>query len=667
MKKLLLMKFKYPMKFSLLTTILSVFAITLFMLSSCGGMEVSLSAADRAFEAKKFFLAKDMYRKSASQAKTRQERAFVTYKVGKCYENMLDYTNAERWYERAIRTGLDTAVGYLRLALAQKHLEDYEQARENFSQYLALVPDDSLANAELKSTELAIEYMEKPRYYDVYNENTLNTRASEFSPSFYKNGLLFTSTREPVKGKNVFEWTGTGYLNIYSAELTDRGRWTKPALITKKEITTPFNEGSACYNSVTNTIYFTQCNGKKGKDAGCKIFASQYKGETWNEPFQLKLGPDSFTYGHPSLTADGNRIFFASDKEGGFGGNDIYYADRVSDSIWSEAVNVGKEVNTPGREVFPFIHPDGTLYFSSDGHLGMGGLDIYSATLKDDGTYKFWENLKFPINSSADDFGLILDLTKDEGYLSSNRIDGRGSDDIYAAVLMLMNFNLTGIVYNSFTEEPIPDAIITLNDGENEPYGVKTDATGTFVYDMSLDKTYNVTAAKKDFFGDKGTVNTLGLRESEDFALEFYLEPIPSREIVLEGILYDLNKAELREESKRILDSLFITLIENPSLKIEVAAHTDSRSDSAYNLDLSQRRAESVYNYLTLEKGLDTARLEAKGYGETLLLNKCADGVKCTEEEHQRNRRTTFKVLAQDFEIEEKIEEAPGKTRYRIR
>jgi len=332
--------------------------------------------------------------------------------------------------------------------------------------------------------------------------------------------------------------------------------------------------------------------------------------------------------------------------QGGSGGKDIWYSDKQGTS-WSTPINAGPKVNTTGDEEFPFIHPSGTLYFSSTGHEGMGGFDIFFCDFEE-GDWTEAMNLKSPTNSAGDDFGFIVDENKEVGYLSSNRFGGKGEDDLYSAYAIPLVFTVSGKTINNATNKVLAQAKVTIIGSDGSTQTITSDATGSYKFTLKKDVNYQMNASKYRFFGDVGELSTYGLKESKEYTINFKLNPIPLKEIVLKGILYDLAKADLREESISTLDSLIKTLRDNPTFVIEIASHTDSRADSAYNNDLSQRRAQSVVNYL-VSKNIERERLVPRGYGESRLLNECKDGVECTEEQHQQNRRTSFSVVSEDY------------------
>lgn len=630
------------------------------ILLSCNSQQPSVIAAEKAFNNEKYFTAADLYKKAIPNVRKKEAKAELTYKIGECYRLINNNKQASIWYDKAIKAGYDSSYVYYKLADAMKAMDKFDDAIELYQDYLATYPNDSAAKKSLENCKLAIEWRKKEVFFDVFNELGLNTKDMEYAPYPYGKGIIFTSNRGTVKGKNFYERTGKNYDNIYASENSGKNRWSKPVPL-NKDINTAYNEGAASFDPENRILYFTQCNGPKGKENSCKIYETQNEGNSWTAPKEVMIpNPDSNIIGHPSISKDGSRLYFVSDMKGGFGGKDIWYSEKQG-SNWSAPVNAGPKINTPGDEAFPFIHPSGTLYFSSNGHAGIGGFDIFFADWEE-GDFVEPINLKHPTNSSADDFGFVLDENKEVGYFASNRFGGKGEDDIYSAYAIPLVFTITGKTINNATQKVLPQSKITIIGSDGSTQSTTSDATGSYKFTVKKDVNYQLNASKYRFFGDVGEASTYGLKESKEYTINFKLNPIPLKEIVLKGILYDLASADLRDESITTLDSLIKTLNDNPTFVIEIASHTDSRADSAYNYDLSQRRAQSVVNYL-VSKGIENGRLVPKGYGESRLLNECKDGVECTEEQHQQNRRTSFSVISEDYVPKEapKIPEAGKK------
>jgi peptidoglycan-associated lipoprotein len=404
-------------------------------------------------------------------------------------------------------------------------------------------------------------------------------------------------------------------------------------------------------NEKYSVMFFTRCELDKNKVKGCQIYTTRKKGNNWDEPVLLSFAADSFTVGHPWLSDNEETLFFASDMSGGLGGRDIWMAkfDKKA-KTWGSPINLGPQVNTSGDELYPTLRNDTTLYFSSNGHVGMGGLDMFEAKLKG-GKWVGVSNLKFPLNSEADDFEIIFEGKKEKGFFSSNREGGKGGTDIYEFSVAPILFTLGGYVYDFETKAPIVGAKVTMKDKDGMIHELVTENTGSYFYDNTIyreENTYDLVASAPEFLNDIGSETTIGETQSRDFKRDFFLKTTKKGPIKLPEINYDLDSDVLLPASKDSLNGLIKTLRENPNITIELMSHTDSRGSAKSNIDLSQRRAKSVVNFL-IEQKIDPARLGAVGYGETRLLNKCKDGVQCTEEDHRRNRRTEFRIVKTNF------------------
>jgi peptidoglycan-associated lipoprotein len=633
---------------------------SIIVLSSCGAQKPSVIAAEKAYNAEKYFIAADLYKKAIPTIRNKKTKAELIYKVAESYRQINNTKQSSIWYEKAVAAGYEGKEVYLNLANAYKFQDRLKDAIATYKEYLSQKPGDSLALLGIENCNLALKWKEKATWFDVFNEGALNTKDVEYAPSFYGKGIIFTSNRGKVKGKNYYERTGKNYENIFASATTGKNRWSRVDPL-NKAINSDFNEGVTSFDNNNRILYYTQCNGNKGKEIGCAILQTQNEGNTWTEPKLVEIpNPDSVLMAHPSINADGTRIYFTSVLKGGLGGKDIWYSERQG-TTWGNPVNAGPKINTEGDEEFPFIHPSGTLYFASNGHKGIGGFDVLFCDFEE-GDWTDATNLKSPINSTGDDFGFILDENKETGYISSNRFGGKGEDDIYSVIAIPLVFNVSGKAINNASGKSFAGVKINIIGSDGSTQMLITDPAGKYKFALKKDVNYQLSASKYRFFGDVAETSTYGYKESKDFELNFRLNPIPLKEIIIKGILYDLASADLKPESIVRLDTINKTLSDNPSFVIEIASHTDSRADSTYNNELSLRRAQSVVNYL-VSKGIETERLRPRGYGESKLLNECKDGVTCPEEMHALNRRTTFSIISEDYVPKEavKIPEAGNK------
>lgn len=435
-----------------------------------------------------------------------------------------------------------------------------------------------------------------------------------------------------------------------------------------------FEDGTPSFSSDYKELYFTRCEAGKREKKGCVIMYSKRTGDTWSEPKNIGILPDSLVAAHPAISNDGSTLYFVSDIAGGFGKKDIWKATKAKGGgAWSKPVNLGPDINTPGDELFPYVRKEGTLYFSSDGLIGMGGLDIFKAKPQPDGSW-IVQNMKPPINSFADDFGIVFEDDNEKGIFSSTR-KGKGNDELYSFELPPLKFNVTGLVKDEKTGVPISSSLIKLIASDGNSLQAETGTGGDFKFALKADVDYIFVASKKGYLNGKDKETTKGQEKSREFMVTILLPPI-DRPIELPNILYDFGKWDLRPESMVSLDKLVETLNDNENVTIELMSHTDSRDTEEYNLDLSQKRAQIVVKYL-IDKGIEPERLSAKGYGEstpkvvdaliaaqnpflkqgTTLSEQFINTLANDEQKeiaHQINRRTEFRVLRIDYESPKK-------------
>jgi len=634
-----------------------------------------LDVANRAYEAKEYFAAINLFKKAYSKEKEKANKAEIIYRLAECYRYVNDSKQAETWYRKAVSIKYPDPLVQLHLADAMKANGKYDEAIAEYEKYAEQVPSDPRGKNGAEASAMAQKWTDNPTRYTVENEVQLNGKEMDFAPSWgaadYKT-IYFTSSRSNAAGGATDGWTGQGFTDIYEATIDNKGKWSKPKPL-PATINSIYNEGAAVYNADFTQLIFTRCGVAKKKTMGCELYSSKKEGNTWSEPellpfFPLDEGDDStqLTVGHPALSADGKTLVFASDAAGGKGGRDLWASKFDAEKKrWGAPVNLAS-VNTPGNEMYPFIHNDGTLYFASDGHMGMGGLDIFMADAQGDSWVNV-TNLRAPINSSGDDFAIIFEKDQEKGFFSSNRADGKGSDDIYSFMLPALKFTLSGTVIDFKSRKPIKDAVVSIVGTDGSSLETTTDGSGKYALDLAPATSYVITAGKKDYYLNKtGKTTTVGFEEDKNLIADFELDPIAIA-IDLPNIYYDLAKWDLRPESKVSLDGLIETLNDNPTIVIELGSHTDTRGSDSDNLSLSQKRAQSVVDYL-IENGIEAGRLVAKGYGETTprVIDRDMGSFKAgsvvtdafvnrqptnelKEEAHQLNRRTEFKVLRSDF------------------
>jgi outer membrane protein OmpA-like peptidoglycan-associated protein/tetratricopeptide (TPR) repeat protein len=579
-----------------------------------------------------------------------------------CYRLINNEAKAAEYYALAVgQEGIDP-INHYYYGQALRTLGEYAKAKEQFSIYAGLVPDDSRGGIMAEYSDEIEGWLNMPAQHKAMNVASLNSPYSDFSPCFYRHGVVITTDRGVVnKSNETYEWTGKPYLGLDFARLNGVVTpidliYAEPALFSD-DLNDNYHDGTVTFSPDGNTIYFTRTVQERvPKDEDrfstyyLKIYSSNFDGENWSEPEEFFLNSDKYSVGHPALSPDGNCLFFASDMPDGQGGTDIYMCKNEGEG-WSQAVNLGPTINTAFDEMFPFMDEEKTLYFASEGHLGYGGLDIFY-TGKTDEDWMEPVNMKADVNSSYDDFGISTDINLGTGLFSSNRPGGIGLDDIYAFELAKKMLMICGKVVDP-ENNPLPGAtVFFLNETRSEVLILKSDSTGTYCTEVEAETDYTI-LGKKTLYMDDCTL--LAIDEDAVNPNDLVLTPYElDSAYKIENIYYDLDKYYIRPDAEPPLDELLEVMREHP-INIELSSHTDCRASDAYNKELSQKRAESAVRYIVLQ-GIDPARMAAKGYGETMLVNECADGVQCTEEQHQLNRRTEFKIVSMDENAEDMLD-----------
>jgi len=633
-----------------------------------------MEKANEAFQAGEYYDAIDLYKDTYSMVKNKDVKTEIVFKIAECYRLTNEPVKAELWYKKTIDRGYPDPIAVLYYAQSKQKNGKYEEAIEEFKKYRQLVPNDPRSNEGIRSCELALQWLDHPVGYQVTEMKFFNSRGNDFAPAYARDDyqvVYFTSSRDEAMGNKIHGATGQNFSDIFVSTRDRKGRWSTPEPL-PEPVNTEFEEGTPSFTDNYNTMYFTRCEVNKRKRLGCRIMVTKATGKKpneWSKPEPLNLLPDSLVEAHPAISADGLTLYFVSNMDGGYGGKDIWRVTRFSASDkWGEPENLGPDINTEEDEMFPFIHPDGTLYFASDGHPGMGGLDIFRAKEQEDGRWNV-ENMKSPINSSADDFGIVIENEEEKGFFSSSR-KGRANDDIYAFVLPPLRFSVTGVIRDVRTDEIIPEASIRLIGSDGLTLKDQASAQGTFKFLLKPNTDYIFIASKKGYLNGKVRETTKGLTQSKELKATILLASI-EKPIEIPNIYYDFGKWDLRPESMVALDNLVEILNDNPNIVIELRSHTDSRDTEAFNLTLSQKRAQSVVDYL-IQKGIDPARLVAKGYGEStpktvdkklaaqypflkegdVLTDQFVHALSDIQQQeicYQINRRTEFQVLRTDY------------------
>lgn len=643
------------------------------------GAERFIKEADNEFKNEGYYEAIELYKKAYSKEKDVTEKGRLIFQIAESYRYILDMEQAVVWYDKALKARHENPMSYYYIAESNREQGKFAEAITYYNKYKEKAPSDKIADQALKDCEMAQAWIDSPERYIVEPEVQLNSEYYDFSPTWAdkkESMLYYTSSRPGSEGTRLDNRTGENYTDIYFSQKDKKGKWSEPYKV-NSTVNTPHNEGSAVLNAKANTMYFTRCMSDKDKSFGCDIYEVKKVGQNWGEPKVIPLKPkdgkEVFTVGHPAMDAKETFMVFAGDIPGGFGGRDLWITTYdKSAKAWTAPKNLGDKINTAGDEMFPYIHDNGTLYFSSNGHPGMGGLDMFKAEMDGEMKWKNVQSLKYPLNSSMHDYGIIFEGDKDQGYFTSNRPGGRGQDDIWSFKMPSLLFALQGNVYDKETLVPVPEATVKVVGSDGSSFEALTDANGGFNFEtngnvryINPEVNYAMEVGKKDYLVAKDQISTLGLKESTTFVKEFFITYVAKPdEIEFPEVRYAYDKWDLlvNEEvnSKDSLDFLYKTLIDNPTIIIELQAHTDSRGAEKYNLDLSQKRAQSCVDYL-ISKGIPAERMVARGYGKSKLriFDDQINKMKTTAEKeaaHQKNRRTTFAVLSFDYIPQEKVE-----------
>lgn len=624
-----------------------------------------LGKANKYYEKYDYQYAIEIYEKLLEQ----KPNLDIAQKLANCYRFINKSEFAEKAYASVLTFPGFDPINYLYYADALKQNAKFEQAKLNYLTYAERVPAKSDEAVKLANgTDAARIWLENPdRNIQVVNEEGFNSEYSDFSPIASKTGFYFVSDRDFIRSgrklSKVYGWTGNPFLKLYQAEnANDSLDGDLKLSLMPRQINDRYHTGSATISADGNTMYFTRAglidnaDYSKLRDLVMKkaIYYSVKQNGIWTPaiPFPYS-NPFVYSLQHPALSADNKILYFASDMPGTLGGMDIFYSENTT-SGWSRPVNCGPSINTTQDEVFPYIRKDGKLFFSSRGHITLGGLDIFSST----GEKNKWtgpENLKAPMNSSKDDFGVYFFQDNLTGFLSSNRNGGKGSDDIYRfnETPKELFFAVQGQVVEKSTGNPIGDVNIFLVDKKTgKVTSIISNADGTFNFDLVKETDYIIRGDLSKYSSrQQGDVSTKGAVESTVYNVKFEVEKGQEAFLVkLNNIYYDFDKFSIRKDAELELNKVVDFINTSPNVNVEMRSHTDSRGKTAYNLALSEKRAKSAKDYL-LKKGADQVRVSSRGFGEILLQNKCADGVKCSKEEHQMNRRTEFKVVKVNSEI----------------
>lgn len=733
------------MKKWIFTTLLS--AVVILSQAQSG----ALKKANRFYSNLSFAAAIDAYKNVLDKDSTNTE---AQHKLADSYYRIGQLQNAEPVYAKLKAAGALTVEEKFNYAQSLKSKSKYDEADAVMAEFSAAKPDDNRAKNYAKGKKTITKLRQATAGAEVINVQNVNTPFTDFGAVYFKNQIVFITNGQSGKSiRRIHSWNNEPFLNVYIADADAKGKLSNATKF-RDNINTKFHEGPVCFSAAGDVMYFTRnnyFNKSFGKDNqgvnNLKIFRTKLEDSVWTSEETLPFNSDNYSTGHPSLSADGKYLYFVSDMPGGQGGTDIWRAELSTDGSLGSPQNLGATINTEGNEMFPFIHPDGTLFYASNGHAGFGGLDVFSSSEGKTG-FTAPENLGKAINSEGDDFAFVCDANQQFGYLSSNRMGGKGGDDIYFVQLnapLRQNYTIEGIAINALTKQPLVNTAIVLTDETGAVLGeLVTDASGAYSFPAEADKKYILNGTKESFLPAKESFTASNLSadnpilkkdlslneftatnvvvkvidkktgESVDAKVtakvnttllpltatnkkyagqltnqrigETYLVEASAKadgyidgaevakgnitkdgiiEVVIElthlelgldlgqvigvnPIYFDKDKSDIRPDAALELQKIIDAMQQYPNLEIELGSHTDCRASKSYNQSLSDRRAKASAAYI-VKAGIASTRIKGKGYGESQLVNQCeCEGARtspCTEEEHQMNRRTIFKIV----------------------
>ncbi len=632
--------------------------------------EKKLAKAEESFKRFAFVDAREIYLQVAESG---YQSLDLFKKLGDSYYFNAQLEEAATWYEKLTNTYPDELdPEYLfRYSQSLKSVERYDEADQVMEKFNTLTGSDQRAEFFMNTRDY-LNFIETQSGKFRLLKLNMNSKFSDYAPSFNNQGqLIFASSRGGNTGmtKTLHEWNEMPFLDLYASDIIEKNGILKTPKKLKGKINTKFHESSTSFSADGKTVYFTRNNYIKRKLGGntegtilLKIYRATFENDKWSNIEELPFNSDEYSVAHPALSADGTKLYFASDMPDSRGLSDLYVIDVNSDGTFGNPINLGDKINTEGRETFPYISNSGRLYFASDGHVGLGGLDVFVA-VQEDGGFSIPYNVGKPVNSSEDDFTFVLNENTKIGYFSSNRNGGKGNDDIYSfkqteELITKCNQYVSGVVTDAASKEQLVEAEVILMDENNtELKRTVTDEKGKYKFDLECDTPYIIRATMVEYNPTERILATNNALEYEhNLALQLGeggltggKEVKPGDDLAkllqLETIYFDLDKFAIRPDAEVELQKIIATLKKYPELKIDVRSHTDSRSSGAYNMFLSERRATSTVKYIIEKGGIPRSRVTGRGYGETVLLNKCKNNVPCTDEEHQLNRRSEFIVI----------------------
>lgn len=639
---------------TLYLTIVSVFSF------NCYSQKAQLASADKKYENYSYINAIKTYERVAEKG---YKSADMFQKLGNAYYFNADLEQAAKWYGELFAMTSDVQpVYFYRYAQSLRAIGENEKANEMLKKFTKLSDDDSRGDLFLKNVNYLDAIKNNSGRYTVEDAG-INSQYSDYGAAITLNKIVFASARDTGSlGQRKHTWTNQHFTDLYVASLDGE---MNPGTVDKfdKTVKSKFHEATPTFTKDGKTMYFTRNNyleGKKGKNDKnitlIKIYKATLENDQWVNIMELPFDSDNYSTAHPALSSDEKTLYFASDMPGTLGQSDLFKVQINEDGTYGPPINLGKTINTEGRETFPFINDENEVYFASDGHPGLGGLDIFVSKINDDGTFNKVQNVGSDVNSPKDDFAYWIDTKSRKGFFTSNRDGGQGYDDIYK-FLELKKLTCEQVLFGKITDldtnEILPGTKISLFDSSFNAMGeVLANSKGDYSFAVECGKTYNVRAEKTDYTTkeEKITIDKANGKSNLNIALEKEQCKVAVGDDLgkcfgIKMIYFDLDKSNIRREAALDLEKILDVLSQNPTMKLDIRSHTDSRATHKYNENLSDRRAKSTINWL-IKNGVSPDRLIGKGYGETELVNKCSDGVDCTEDEHQMNRRSEFIITA---------------------
>ncbi|WP_340075119.1 OmpA family protein [Leptobacterium sp. I13] len=637
-----------------LTTLL----VAYICLGTISAQDIKTKRADQFFDALAYDRAAELYEDIAK----RDNSAHVLSRLGDSYYYNVEMEEAAKWYGKLIeqyKSEVDPEYIF-KYVHALKGIGDYEKADKWMEEFANAKKNDSRAAKFVEKKDYLEDIQNRGARYEI-NNLSLNSPLSDFGVALYDDDkLIFTSADVNGGGAKKYGWNNQPYLDLFVANVNNEDAFSKSESFFG-DVNTKYHEGSVAFSPGKDTLYFTGNNKDKDKNKinNLVLFRASLVNGEWTNVVPMPFNDKDYSVGQPTISKDGKKLYFVSDMSGTLGNTDIFEVTINADGTYGTPVNLGPKINTEGREMFPFMSDKDILYFASDGHLGMGGLDVFAARLRD-GAFEEPINVGPPVNGNLDDFGYIINEETKEGYFSSNRKSGKGDDDIYAMTEVVSLYcdhqYITGVAVEKNTKSLLPDATITLysyKDGQELETDVITtgvDGSFTFKVDRSVGKTYKLVATKEEHEGSEKSITPSKTENMEFVLLE--LESTKPEIVVdngrklinIEEIYFDLNSSYLNAAAKQELDKVVEVMKKYPKMIVELSAHADARGTYEYNQWLSDRRAKRTIDYI-VSKGISANRISGKGYGEAKLVTPCPDGVKCPETKHQLNRRSEFVII----------------------